>query len=77
VRLNLHNILVYEFLIGDWLTGHNINHINLAIVVFMSLVIEENVLCAIISLINQEHFSTILVLTRGDPCCLIIMNAHS
>jgi hypothetical protein len=77
VRLHFHNILVNEFRVGDWLTGDNIDHINLAIVIFVSLVIEKDVLCAIVCLVDQEYLATILVLARGVPSCFVVVNGHA
>jgi hypothetical protein len=43
------------------LAGDNIDDIDLAFIVLVSFVIEEDVLGAVVSLINEEDFSAVLV----------------
>jgi len=52
VWLNLDNVLSNELVVADELFGHNISYINDAVFILVSLIIKENMLSVIVSLIN-------------------------
>ena len=54
VRVHLDDIHVHIFALRDFLTSDHITYINYTIFTIISVVIEENVLCVVISLINKE-----------------------
>jgi len=58
VRFYLDHIFVNKLGVLNRKTSHCINHINLAVVIVVGNIIEENVLGAIVSLIDEKRFST-------------------
>ena len=61
VSLDLNNVLIDELAVRNGLPGDYIDDIDLAFIVLMSLVIEEDVLGAVVSLINEENLAAVLV----------------
>jgi hypothetical protein len=61
VSLDLNNVLIDELAVRNGLPGDYIDDIDLAFIVLMSLVIEEDVLGAVVSLIHEENLAAVLV----------------
>ena len=61
VGLDLDNVLIDELAVRNGQPGDYIDDIDLAFIVLMSLVIEEDVLGAVVSLINEENLAAVLV----------------
>jgi hypothetical protein len=77
MRLYLDDIHTQEFLKGYLVTSDQITNVNYAIIVILSIVIEENVLGVVVRLIDQQKlrcfgFATIIV-----PKFVIILYCHS
>ncbi len=58
VGVHLHHIFVYELCILNRKTGHGIYHIDLAVGVAISNIIEEDVLSAVVCLVNEKRLAT-------------------
>ena len=61
VSLDLNNVLIDELAVRNGLPGDYIDDIDLAFIVLMSLVIEEDVLGAVVSLVHKEDLAAVLV----------------
>ena len=61
VRFHLEDIFIDELAVWKRLAGDYINNINLAFIVFESFIIKENVLGAIVGLVDEKNLPTILV----------------
>ena len=59
--LDLDNVLIDELAVRNGQPGDYIDDIDLAFIVLMSLVIEEDVLGAVVSLIHEENLAAVLV----------------
>ena len=58
VGVHLHHIFVYELCILNRKTGHGIYHIDLASGVAIGNIIEEDVLSAVVCLVNEKRLAT-------------------
>jgi len=76
VWLNLDNVLSNELVVADELFGHNISYINDAVFILVSLIIKENVLSVIVSLINQKKLSNFSVTVICFVALEIILDGH-
>jgi len=61
VSLDLDDVLIDELAVRNGLPGDYIDDIDLAFIVLMSFVIEEDVLGAVVSLVHEEDFAAVLV----------------
>lgn len=61
VSLDLYDVLINELAVRNGLAGDYIDDIDLAFIVLVSFVIEEDVLGAVVSLVNEENLATVLV----------------
>jgi hypothetical protein len=61
VCLDLYNVLIDELAIRNGLPSDYIDDIDLAFIVLMSLVIEEDVLGTVVSLVDEEDLAAVLV----------------
>jgi hypothetical protein len=64
VSLDLYDVLIDELAVRDGLACDYIDDIDLAFIVLVSFVIEEDVLGAVVSLVNEENLATVLVQPR-------------
>lgn len=64
MSLDLYDVLIDELAVRNGLAGDYIDDINLAFIVLVSFVIEEDMLCAVVSLVNEENLATVLVQPR-------------
>lgn len=61
MSLDLNNVLIDELAVRNGLPSDYIDDIDLAFIVLMSFVIEEDVLGAVVSLIHEENLAAVLV----------------
>lgn len=59
--LDLYNVLIDELAIRNGLPSDYIDDIDLAFIALMSLVIEEDVLGTVVSLVDEEDLTAVLV----------------
>ena len=64
MSLDLYDVLIDELAVRNGLAGDYIDDIYLAFIVLVSFVIEEDMLCAVVSLVNEENLATVLVQPR-------------
>jgi len=76
VRLDLDDILVNNFAISYRLSSDRVNHIDLAVSAFISLIIKEYLLSPVIRLIDNKYLASISFLAGSIPSEPIILNAH-
>lgn len=61
MSLDLNNVLIDELAVRNGLARNYIYNIDLAFIVFMSFVIEEDVLGTVVSLVYKENLAAVLV----------------
>jgi len=61
VGFDLYNVLIDELAVRNGLPSDYIDDIDLAFIVLMCLVIEEDVLCPVVSLVHEENLAAVLV----------------
>lgn len=61
MSLDLNNVLIDELAVRNGLARNYIDNIDLAFIVFMSFVIEEDVLGTVVSLVYKENLAAVLV----------------
>ena len=61
MSLDLKNVLIDELAVRNGLARNYIDNIDLAFIVFMSFVIEEDVLGTVVSLVYKENLAAVLV----------------
>ena len=76
MSLDLNDVLIDELAVRNGLAGDYINDIDLAFIVLMSFVIEEDVLGAVVSLVHEEDLAAVLVQPRRNPGSSVIIDAH-
>jgi hypothetical protein len=76
VSLDLDDVLIDELAVRNGLARDYIDDIDLALIVLMSFVIEEDVLGAVVSLVHEEDLAAVLVKPRGNPGSSVIIDAH-
>ena len=70
------NVSIDELFVGDNFLGDGIPDINTALFIRPSVIIEENMLSLIISLIDQEKFGDFTMLIIFIPVEIIFLNSH-
>ena len=58
MRLHFYNVHVHVLPLADFLASDDITNINDALVPLVRLIVKENVLRAVVRLINQEQLAT-------------------
>lgn len=61
MSLNLDDVLIDELAVRNGMASDYIDDIDLAFIVLMSFVIEEDVLGAVVSLVHEEDLAAVLV----------------
>ena len=70
------NVSIDELFVGDNFLGDSISNINTTFLIRPSVIIEENMLSLIISLIDQEKFGDFTMLIIFIPVEIIFLNSH-
>ena len=76
VRVHLDDVHVHIFALRDFLTCDHITYINYTILSVVSVVVEEDVLCVVISLINKEQLSAAVLIVASFPCSEVMLTCH-
>ena len=76
VRVHLDYVHVHIFALRDFLTSDHITYINYTIFAIISVVVEEDVLCIVISLINKEQLSAAVLIVASFPCSKVMLACH-
>jgi len=77
VWLNFDNIPSDKLVVADDLLGHNVSYINDAVFILVGVVIEEDVLCVIVSLINQKKLSHFSMMVISFVALVVILDGHA
>lgn len=76
VWVHLDNIHVHELLVRKSFARNEVSYINDALVSRVCIVIEENVLSVVITLVNDEQLSTVILARSGVVGLEIVLNCH-
>jgi hypothetical protein len=77
VGVDLHDVHVHEFLIGECLTCDDISDIDDARLRRISIIIKEDVLGVIISLVDQHHFGSVVRIPRCFVSREVFLYCHN
>lgn len=72
----MNDVSIYELFVGDDLFGDRISDINAAFFIGPSVIIEEDVLSLVVSLIDQEEFSDFTMLIIFIPVFVVFLDSH-
>jgi len=74
--VHFHDIHVHKFLVGNCLTSDKVSDVNDAGLSGVSVIIEENVLGVVISLVDHHQLSTIVLEPRRLVGRVVFLNGH-
>lgn len=74
--LDLHHILADELFVRNDFLGDSISNIDDAVLIFVSLVIEENVLGAIVCLVDEQQLGGLSMIIILFPSVMVLGNRH-
>lgn len=75
MRVHSHNVHVNELLVGQLITSRHISHVDVALVL-ACIIVEENMLCVVVGLVDHEQLRTIRLEARGLVSDKIVLNRH-
>ena len=77
VRVHLNDVHVHIFALRDLLASDYVAHINYTIFTIICVIIEEDVLCIVIGLINKEQLGAAILIVAGFPCSEVMLACYS
>lgn len=73
--VGLHHVLVPEFALGQRLASDYITHVDGAVTAEFGVIVEEDVLGVVISLVNNQRLATAAVEFGVGPTLVVVLNA--
>ena len=76
MRFNFHNVSVKELLVRHDLGSNNVSHIDDAVFILISVIIEKDVLCVLVRLVNQQRLCNFSMEIIFLPVFIIVADSH-